>query len=172
MPGRTRAHYLSLRQLYEPPNLKLVIIAESPPASGLYFYDGEGTPGEPLFAALMKQLGLSTDTKEDGLRAFQQSGWLLVDATYEAVNGLSAPARNAVIERDYPLLVSDLRQLMSSCSCPVVLIKATVCRLLERKLVQDGFDVLNRECVVYFPASGRQPDFHRQFGEIRKAAGI
>jgi hypothetical protein len=53
---RSRAEYLDLRQRYEPESTRLVIIAESPPASGRYFYDPAGAPSEPLFAALMRQL--------------------------------------------------------------------------------------------------------------------
>ena len=75
---RKRSEYLDLRRRYEPRSVKLVVIAESPPASGLYFYDPTGSPREPLFAALMKQLRLSPTTKEEGLREFQQSGsWLM-----------------------------------------------------------------------------------------------
>jgi hypothetical protein len=54
-----RDYYLRLRKAYQPSSPKLVIIAESPPASGKYFYDSTGSPKEPLFAALMGQLGLS-----------------------------------------------------------------------------------------------------------------
>jgi hypothetical protein len=32
--GRNRAEYLDLRRRYEPKSIRLVIIAESPPASG------------------------------------------------------------------------------------------------------------------------------------------
>jgi hypothetical protein len=103
--GRNRAEYLDLRRRYEPKSIRLVIIAESPPASGKYFYDPAGVPSEPLFAALMRQLRLSPLTKEDGLGEFQRRGWVLVDATYEPVNKLTASGRrNGVIERDYPLL--------------------------------------------------------------------
>ena len=86
MSDPTRSEYLDLRHHYEPRSVKLGVIAESPPASGLYFYDPTGALSEPLFAALMKQLRLSPTTKEEGLREFQRSGWVLVDATYEPVN--------------------------------------------------------------------------------------
>ena len=85
MPARKRSEYLSLRRRYKPKNIKLIIVAESPPASGMYFYDPEGRITEPLFAALMRQLPVSPKSKEDGLRQFQRKGWLLVDATYEPV---------------------------------------------------------------------------------------
>jgi hypothetical protein len=106
--GRNR--YLDLRRRYEPESIRLVIIAESPPASGKYFYDPAGAPSEPLFAALMGQLHLSPLTKEEGLRGFQRSGWVLVDATYEPVNKLiSKSSRNRVIDRDYPYFVMILQ---------------------------------------------------------------
>jgi hypothetical protein len=81
-----RSEYLDLRRLYEPQSLvRLVIIAESPPASGKYFYDPTGATSEWLFAALMKQIGFSPSNKEEGLREFQRRGWILIDATYEPV---------------------------------------------------------------------------------------
>ena len=66
---RDRDYYLHLRREYEPENVRLVIVAESPPASGKYFYDTTGSPKEPLFAAIMLQLGLSPITKQIGLQA-------------------------------------------------------------------------------------------------------
>ena len=51
---------------------------------------------------------------------------------------------------------------------PVILLKANVCRLLEPKLREDGFNVINNGSPIYFPSNGRQPDFHRQFEVILK----
>jgi hypothetical protein len=156
-----RQAYLSLRRPYEPDVVKLAIIAESPPASGKYFYNPAGSKSEPLFAALMKQLPLAPTSKEMGLREFQQRGWILVDATYEPVNAFGRSKRDEVIERDYPLLRADLSSLIPDKSTPVVLIKTNICRLLEPKLKQDGFNVLNRGRVIYFPAAGQQNEFQR-----------
>jgi hypothetical protein len=83
-----RSDYIAYRSKFTPAIVKLVIVAESPPASGKYFYNPAGAISEPLFAALMKQLGISPTTKEQGLREFQYKGWVLVDTTYEPVNGL------------------------------------------------------------------------------------
>jgi len=106
------------------------------------------------------------------LRGFQRSGWVLVDATYEAVNGLIGSSRDRVIDRDYPLLRADLATLMSDRSIPLVLIKENVCRILEPKLAEDGLNVLNGGRVIYFPSTGRQKQFHRQFSTIVESAGI
>jgi hypothetical protein len=163
--------YLAVRCRFEPDDVRLVVVAESPPASGLYFYNPQGKVSEPLFAALMAQLGFAAATKEDGLREFQRRGWLLIDATYEPVNRLTRAGRNKVIERDYPLLCKDLAKLIPDRSTPLILIKANVCRLLEPKLVRDEFNVLNRGCVVPFPSSGWQAEFRKKFVAILRSAG-
>jgi hypothetical protein len=120
----------------------------------------------------MQQLGLSPRTKQDGLEGFRRSGWVLVDATYEPVNKPKSPNRDQIIARDYPLLRDDLAGMIPDRSTPLILIKANVCRLLESKLLEDGFNVINRGCAVYFPGSGQQKMFHQQFGAIRLSAGI
>ncbi|HEY7999902.1 MAG TPA: hypothetical protein VIE87_13870 [Pseudolabrys sp.] len=167
----TREEYLSLRQKFEPENTRLVIIAESPPASGLYFYNPRGHLSEPLFTALMRQLGYSPGTKEDGLREFQRRGWLLVDATYEPVNTREVN-RDNVIARDYPQLVNDLKSLIADRLTPLILIKANVCRILGPKLEAEGFNVLNCGRAIYFPSTGRQKEFQKQFAEILRSTEI
>ena len=80
MSEMTRKKYLVLRRRYEPETIKLVIIAESPPVGGKFFYNPEGKPTEPLFAALMNQLrNHRPHTKEEGLREFQRraGSWLM-----------------------------------------------------------------------------------------------
>jgi hypothetical protein len=169
-----RNEYLHLRRQYLPGMVKLVVIAESPPASGRYFYDPTVAPSEQLFAAPMKQLRLSPNTKEEGLREFQRRGWVLVDATYEPVNKLADSCRDKVIARDYTLLRDDLRALIAGDDpvAPLILIKANVCGILEPKLVPDGFKVLNRGCRIPFPGSGQQKKFYQKLGAILEAAGL
>jgi hypothetical protein len=166
----TKDDYLAFRRKYEPTTVKLVVVAESPPKSGLY-YNPEGKTSEPLFAALMQQLGFTPKTKDEGLRESQRQGWVLVDATYEPVDGIkNKMKRNGVIERDYPLLVADLNQMLPNKSVPIILVKANVCAVLERRLTADGFTVVNNGQSVSFPSTGRQPEFHLQFGAILKSA--
>jgi hypothetical protein len=164
-----RDYYLRLRREYQPENIELVIVAESPPASGKYFYDPTGSTKEPLFAALMRQLDLSPNTKQAGLLEIQQRGWVLVDATYQPVDKLTKDAshdRDEVIARDYPLLLDDLASLIPNRSIPLVLIKANVCRILGPLLSKDGFSVLNGGRNIYFPSHGRQTEFKNQFSAV------
>jgi hypothetical protein len=55
---------------------------------------------------------------------------------------------------------------MPNRSIPLVLIKATVCRILEPLLSKDGFRVLNRGGAIYFPSHGQQTKFKNQFGAV------
>ncbi len=161
-----REYYHRLRRAYEPENIRLVIVAESPPASGKYFYDPTGSTKEPLFAAIMLQLGISPAAKEIGLNELKRRGWILVDATYHQVDKLAKDAsrnRDEVIMDDYPLLLDDLASLSPDRSIPIVLIKANVCRILEPLLSKDGFNVLNRGRSIYFPSHGQQTNFKNQF---------
>ena len=165
-----RNEYLAFRRKFEPETIRLVIVAESPPKSGLYFYNPTGKMSEPLLAAMMRYFSYKPSSKEDGLREFQRRGWLLVDATYEPVDGLDEKGRNAIILRDYPQLCADLKAVVEK-DTPIVLIKANVCRLLEHKLIEDGFTVINAGTEVYFPSSGQQGRFREQFGSIMKLLG-
>ena len=167
-----RSDYLELRRRFEPKIVRLVIVAESPPASGKYFYDPTGAISEPLFAALMQEIGFSPTGKESGLREFQTTGWVLIDATYTPVNGLSDTERDKIVVEDYQSLRADLTALLPDKSTPVILIKANVCRLLEHQLNADGFRVLNNGRVVYFPSTGRQQEFHLQFNQIVESARV
>ena len=168
MVQKQRSEYLYLRRKFEPTSVTLVIVAESPPTSGKYFYDPDGKVSEPLFSALMKQLGIQPKTKFEGLCEFQKRGWALIDATYDPVNAHDERGRDLVIDRDYPELCGDLKRLLATRwnGVPLVLIKANVCKLLEPKLKEDWFNVLNKGRIVYFPSNGHQRDFDRQFREI------
>src|SRR3954454_20757477 len=127
-------HYHRLRREYEPENPSLLIVAESPPASGLYFYDRSGKVSEPIFSAFMVRLSIKPPNKDAGLREMQRKGWVLVDATYEPIDKKFKkrdPKRDAVLLRDYYLLKEDILALSSGRKLPIILIKENVCRVLD-----------------------------------------
>jgi hypothetical protein len=166
-----RSEYHAMRQKYEPApgQVQLAIVAESPPASGLYFYNPAGSIHEPLFKAVMEQLGYAPTSKQDGLLKMKGRGVILVDATYEPVDKLSGSKseqsrkRDEIIARDYPLLREDLARLAPE---TVVLIKANVCKLLGPKLKADGFNVLNCGRPIPFPVHWHRTKFRGQFAEV------
>ena len=160
--------YLSLREKYLPEKLEIIFVLESPPASGLYFYDENGKTSEPLFAAMMKLLNFSAKNKKEGLELFQKEGYIIVDSTYEPVNRLKGRQRNDVILRDFDALIEDLEGLNPGKRVPLVLVKANICRLLEPRLKRHGFNVKNNGTVVPFPSTGQQKKFHEEIGKCHR----
>jgi hypothetical protein len=144
-----------------PDNRKIVFVLESPPKSGLYFYNPEGRLSEPLFSAMMKDiLEIKPESKDAGLREFARHGCSLVGATYTPVNHdeLSLRERNRRILRDLPVLVGELREYVDP-RTRVVLVKANICELLESALISEGFPVVNRGVRIPFPSNGQQGKF-------------
>jgi hypothetical protein len=167
----SRAEYLRFRAPYLPEQRKVIFVLESPPKSGLYFYNPEGKVSEPLFGAMMKDvIGIRPETKDQGLREFASRGFLLIDATYTPVNHdhLSAKERNKRILNDLPILVDELRGYVGP-DTGVVLVKANVCTLLEPVLAAQGFPILNRGKVIPFPSTGQQNKFRQA---VRQVLGI
>ena len=167
-----KAYYLRLRDKYLPDNLKYIFVLESPPASGLYFYDESGKTSEPLFMEMMKLLDVTTKNKREGLKLFQKAGYLLVDATYQPVNELKGKKRNDVILRDFSNLVENLEKVSAGKQIPIILVKANICRILEPRLKQQGFTVQNNGVVVPFPSTGQQKRFHEEIGKFHQAVKI
>ena len=80
--------------------------------------------------------------------------------------------RNAIIERDYPLLVAALEELSPDKSAVIILVEANVCKLLDWRLSKYGFNVLNKGISVPFPSRGQQLRFQVQFALLLKTAGL
>jgi len=160
-----KEYYLKLRNKYLPENLRIIFIAESPPASGKYFYDETGSTSEPLFKGMMKALHYKPVTKKDGLEFFKKRGFFLVDSTYRPVNKMKNKERNTTILSDLTNLICDLESINGKES-QLILIKANICRLLEDKLKLKGFRVLNEGIVVPFPSSGQQKRFQTEIAKI------
>lgn len=161
-----KEYYLELRNRYKPVHIETVFILESPPASGKYFYDEEGLITEPLFAAMMKLLSYDPQNKKEGLEYFSNTGHFLVDATYQPVNELKARTRENTILNSYSDLVDDLENLGNPNTIKFVLIKANICRLLEDRLITDGFHVVNKGVAVPFPSTGQQNNFRERIAEV------
>ena len=160
--------YLRLRKVYLPTKkIRTIFILESPPASGKYFYNPKGRITEPLFSAMMKcVLRINPATKLEGLIVFQKAGYVLVDTTYTPVNHLTKSNRNKIICNDYHNLVSGLKKLSKKTRPRIILVKANVCRLLESRLLNDGFNVVNKGVVIPFPSSGQQSEFCRKIKKL------
>jgi hypothetical protein len=103
-------------------------------------------------------LEISPASKEEGLQELASRGFFLIDATYTPINHFKGKERNAIILRDFPLLIGALREYARP-KTGIVLVKANVCELLDARLIEAGFNVLNRGTVIPFPSTGHQPRF-------------
>jgi hypothetical protein len=169
--GPTRAEYFRLRAPYQPEAPKIIFVLESPPKSGLYFYNPDGRVSEPLFGAMMKDIiGIKPRSKDEGLREFANRGFLLIDATYTPVNQdhLSLQERNKRILGDLPVLIDELHGYVGP-DTGIVLVKANVCRLLEPILTAHSFPILNRGRTIPFPSTGQQNRFREA---VRQVLGL
>ena len=111
----------------------------------------------------MEQLGHAPQTKDEGLREMQRRGWVLVDATYEPVDGLGRQnkRRDGIILRDYPLLVATLNKLSPTNASNHFDIRQ-MCKLLDGKLTADGFKVIKaRPSACRFRAMASSRNFTR-----------
>ncbi|MBW1613151.1 MAG: hypothetical protein JRJ57_04080 [Deltaproteobacteria bacterium] len=163
-----KTYYLKLRDRYKPKVIKTIFILESPPASGKYFYDETGDVTEPLCTAFMRLLSYKPITKKEGLEYFVQTGHFLVDATYQPVNHLKEKDRERVILSNYNALVEDLQSLRVVDQSKLVLVKANIRRLLEGRLLRDGFNVINKGVIIPFPSSGQQRRFREMISKVYK----
>ncbi|MCD6471356.1 hypothetical protein J7K86_02410, partial [bacterium] len=59
-------------------------------------------------------------------------------------------------------LVRDLKKIFKNKKVKIILVKANVCRLLEKQLLNDKFNVINNELVIPFPVYGQQKTFAGQ----------
>lgn len=161
-----KEYYINLRDKYLPEKLKTIFILESPPSSGNYFYNPEGKISEPLFSTMMRcVINFQPTDKREGLRKFCEQGYFLIDATYRLVDKLSPAKKREVIIESYPELVKDLKRTINKKKVKIILVKANICRLLENRLLDDGFEVINDKKVLPYP-TGWQKKFCKQVKQL------
>ena len=162
-------NYKEMRNKFIPKELKIIFVLESPPTSGKYFYDLHGMVSEPLFKAMMKILNLNPEVKEEGINAFRDKGFLIVDPIYLPVDKISEKEADTLIINNYPNFLLDLKEIIKNNPLvPLILIKANICRILENKLKTDGFNTLNNGLIIPFPSTGHQNKFQDKIKELLK----
>jgi hypothetical protein len=166
------AKYKEMREAYRPERINAIFVLESPPKSGKYFYNPDGAVGEQLFRAMMKFIKVEPPTKQDGLRAFKDQGFIVVDASYAPVNDFKGKAGDEAILREYDSLPRDLDLLNPNKDVPLILVKANVYKLLGKHLREAGFRVINNDIKIPFPGSGRQKEFIDKLAAVVETAAL
>lgn len=164
-----KTEYEKLRDRYIPEKIKVVFVLESPPAGHGYIYDPNGRVSEILFRSFMALLGKKTDTKDEGLKLLQKKGWLLTNPIYEPVNKISDKEADRKILANYSNFKKDLLKLLgNNKKIPIILVKSNICNLLEKPLLEDGFNVLNNGVSVPFPMHYHFESFKNKIDSLLK----
>jgi hypothetical protein len=180
------------RAKYRPHQIKLLFIAEAPPAydSERFFYFEQVDRGDALFLEMMKVLypkklhfDTSSDTweagfsakqmrkcKRDFLETFRDDGFYLVDAVDEPMPPNATPKiKEEKIRGSLDRLkvkLNDLRKRSKIRELPVVLIGAPVFNVCAEVLRHEGkVHILNQEA-INTPAQGGQKLFRHKLGEL------
>ena len=179
---------------YRPATLKLLFIAESPPAlkSGRFFYFVGLTDGDTLFLEMMKVLypvdtGFSErrggpelefrasrvrDQKKKFLAKFKSDGFYLIDASEQP---MPADADSAVkmrrIRAALPGLRKKARGLCGPGDVPIILIGRPAYSICAEPLRKDRLLVLNEEMINH-PARGGQKLFRQKLRRVLRKLRI
>jgi hypothetical protein len=165
--------YVLVRDNFKPVNrLMFLLIAESPPASGGYFYFDKATGKDSLFRETMKGLGLFPEDsrmprgfdKTHLLREFQRRGFFMVDASYDPVDNLQISKRRRAIIKEIPRLVDETRKLNPE---KIVIVKASIFAVVKSALEEAGLGrkILNKGPLP-FPSHGHQKTYRQTLRKL------
>jgi hypothetical protein len=158
--------YEQLRQQYRPQQVRVLLIAESPPASTSedrrFFYSPHLTGHDNLFRGValaaygLNKRDLSRDGKAPVLRRLQSDGIWLIDAVDTPVNHLDTGARSQLIRNSVPGLIH--RAQSAAPSVGVFICKAPLYDMIARSLEVADVIVLNRGPAP-FPLGNTRAEF-------------
>jgi hypothetical protein len=142
-----------VRVSYKPEKIKLLFIAESPPASGQFFYRRSmmTTYTSRAFAQVFNR---SFDSATDFLNFFQKKDCYLEDMTSTPVNKMSAVDREKTIEMGISQLTEKIRVYIPEA---IVIMLRKIERYAKKAITSAGVT-----CPVYtlpFPGNGNQNKF-------------
>lgn len=190
--SRSLERFEQAARRYRPDPLRLLFIAEAPPAfrvNRLFYFTGL-TNGDTLFLEMMKVLypaeaGYSGDAflpgcsvkqlrhrKPDLLRMFQHDGYQLIDAHPRPMpDGANAAEKTALMRSTFPALRSKVRRLVGKRSVPIIVIGGITYSVCSKPLRLDGRRVVN-DTMIHHPARGGQKLFRARLREVLITAGI
>lgn len=176
---------------YLPDQLRLLFIAEAPPAykvNRLFYFTGL-TNGDTLFLEMMKvlytaEIGYRNDTFQPGssvklmrnrkpelLRKFQNDGYHLIDAYEQPMpDGADTATKTSLMRSTLPALRSKVRHLVREQSVPIILIGGITYSVCAEALRLDGKNVANN-AMINHPARGGQKFFRAKLAVVLSNLG-
>jgi hypothetical protein len=181
-------HLEEASRKYRPRPIRLLFIAEAPPAleSGRFFYLTSLTTGDTLFLEMMKVL-YPTDTgfaeredhqksnfdakrirqrKKELLEKFKRDGFYLIDASEQPMpKDADAAIKTRIIRTALPALREKVRKLCGDRDVPVILIGGVTYSVCAAALRDDQVHILN-DGMIDHPARGGQKRFRRKLRKV------
>ncbi len=172
LEGEYRKLRKECKEKYKPEEIKVLFIAESPPAvkeggKMSYFYLEDNPGSEVLFATLVEALYYEkyrkdkknkeelSNKKKELLNKLKKDGYFLIDAVECPINkdekgkGIPDKKREKIIKDKISELLKELERLISH-ETKIILIKNSVFNVLHSVLKEEGYNVLN-ETKIAFP---------------------
>src|SRR5947208_5317737 len=166
--GTTQAlkdKYTAARNKYKPNRVNVLLIAESPPSSGGYFYSGTTIGKDHLFRETMKALKFwpvdrpmrKGCDKKSMLRRFCSIGFFLIDTCELPVDKLQPRQRRISTIQGASTLPHRVRELDPT---RILIVKKTVFKPVRQSLIEAGLGdrILNTKPLP-FPSHGNQRKF-------------
>ncbi len=175
--------YDALRKHYKPQDIKVLLIAESPPSpdphsgGSRHFYRTDMVrPEDRLFINTVRALYPETidmpqqeleEKKEMWLRKFQADGWYMIEALPTSLtHEVPKAKRQELIKQHLPELIARVKQLASK-HTQLILIKSNVFVVAAEPLKAAGFSVLNTELLDY-PGRFNQPAYRKKLARMKQ----
>jgi hypothetical protein len=178
---RTRSAATSFdraRRKYRPRRVKFLLIAESPPSSGGFFYFPKTIGKDHLFRETMKALELwprekpmrEGVDKRSMLRRFQSKGFYLLDTSVFPVDKLRSRERRSAILEQTPRLVQDV---IRADPLHILIVKSSIFNPVRNALRESDLwpRVLNTGPVP-FPSHGNQSTYRSMFRRALNASAV
>ncbi len=150
------------RRKYRPRKIRLLLIAESPPSSGGFFYFPTTIGKDHLFRETMKALDLWPENepmpkgvdKRSMLRRFQSMGLYLLDACAFPVDKMRPMKRRGAVMQQMPRLIDDV---IDADPLHIFVVKSSIFKPVIIALRESGLRsrILNTGPVP-FPSHGNQ----------------
>lgn len=156
--------YEKIRQQYQPENIKVLFIAESPPPaaevnSSRQFYRADQVRTEDrlftntikaLYTAALEQTEEQLEAnKESWLQKFKTDGFYMIEALESSLpHEITKKERQALIRGALPRLLERVRELANK-TTKIILIKSNVFDVAAQPLRDEGFIVLNTSLLDY-----------------------
>ncbi len=181
-------HFAIASKLYRPDPIRLLFVAEAPPAltSDRFFYFPAVERADTLFLEMMKVLypdvtgfiehtatfspgygpARMRATKTILLNHFKQDGFYLIDALDQPMPALATTRiKSAVIRDALPALVRRVKGLLRGRDTPIILIGAVTYDVCAPTFRQQGLCILNQEMIDH-PARGGQRRFRQKLRNL------